>query len=145
MLAGGTLFSLNHANRRGSGPRAARGPTLVCCPSLANGEELAGSAQSPEADKQNPNRLHNVPCSLAVFGVRSAAASARGRCSPAEFGSSFYVSRPLAEDIIALPEVTVESDAADIPDAVKPVFNTVWNAYIKSDKYDQQGKWIGAA
>jgi hypothetical protein len=64
-----------------------------------------------------------------------------------EFGSGFYVSRALGQDIIALPEVTSESDVADVPSVLRSIFNTVWNAFgfAKSDKYDQQGKWIGSA
>ncbi|RTL51778.1 MAG: ATP-binding protein [Bradyrhizobiaceae bacterium] len=51
----------------------------------------------------------------------------------------------LKDEVIALPECIVESANADLPRALKPIFDVVWNAfgYMQSDKYDQSGKWIG--
>jgi hypothetical protein len=64
-----------------------------------------------------------------------------------EFGVGYYESKPLRQDIIALPEVAIESGTTDVPAVLRSIFNTVWNAFgfAKSDKYDQNGKWIGTA
>jgi hypothetical protein len=52
----------------------------------------------------------------------------------------------LKEEVIALPECVIESDTPDLPRAMKPAFDMVWNAfgYARSDKYDQNGNWIGS-
>jgi hypothetical protein len=64
-----------------------------------------------------------------------------------EFGGGYYAARPLREDVIALPEATLDSDSTDVPAAMRLTFNTVWNAFGfgQSDKYDNRGKWIGTA
>jgi hypothetical protein len=64
-----------------------------------------------------------------------------------EFGAGYYDAGPLRQDVIALPEVNLDSDAADVPIAMRTTFNTVWNAFgfAQSDKYNQQGMWIGTA
>ena len=53
----------------------------------------------------------------------------------------------LKDEVIALPECLVESETADLPRLLKPIFDMVWNAfgYSRSDKYDQNGNWIGTA
>jgi hypothetical protein len=53
----------------------------------------------------------------------------------------------LKDDVVALPECMIESANPDLPRALKPIFDMVWNAfgYMGSDKYDQQGNWIGTA
>jgi hypothetical protein len=53
----------------------------------------------------------------------------------------------LKDNVIALPECMIESADANLPRALKPVFDVVWNAfgYMGSEKYDQQGNWIGTA
>jgi len=63
-----------------------------------------------------------------------------------EFGAGYYQSRLLAQDLIALPKMAVESAATELRTLLRPIFNTVWNAFgfAKSDKYDQRGKWIGS-
>jgi hypothetical protein len=64
-----------------------------------------------------------------------------------EFGGEYYERGPLLQDIIALPEVSLETEAVDPAVAMRPIFNTMWNAFgfAQSDKYDEQGKWIGTA
>jgi hypothetical protein len=64
-----------------------------------------------------------------------------------EYGIGYYDAGPLRQDVMALPEATLDSDATDVPTAMKLSFNTVWNAFGfgQSDKYDSQGKWIGTA
>jgi Putative DNA-binding domain len=60
-------------------------------------------------------------------------------------GSGFYDRGPLQVDTVLLPEATIDSDPADIPAAMRPSFNTFWNAFgqAMSDKYNEKGEWIG--
>jgi len=62
-------------------------------------------------------------------------------------GGTWYDRRPLKIDTIALPEVAVSSDPANVPVALRPLFNTVWNGFGEpgSPKYNQRGEWIGTA
>ena len=49
------------------------------------------------------------------------------------------------DDTLVLPEVVIE-DRADQPEKVlKPLFDTVWNAFEldRSNNYDDEGKWVG--
>jgi hypothetical protein len=62
-------------------------------------------------------------------------------------GGGFWASSSATfrEDVVALPDFLIESDSADVPRALKPVFDMVWNAFghAKSGKYDAAGNWIG--
>jgi hypothetical protein len=51
---------------------------------------------------------------------------------------------PLRRNIVALPEVYIDSFSVDVPVAMRPVFNILWNAFgfLQCDLYDQQGRWI---
>ena len=64
-----------------------------------------------------------------------------------EFGVGHYQSQPLRQDVIALPEAVIERASTDVPSALRTTFNTAWNAFglMQSDKYNQQGRWIGTA
>jgi hypothetical protein len=65
--------------------------------------------------------------------------------TPTEFGVGHYTAGPLTQDVIPLPEVSLESETLDAADMLRPIFNQVWNAFgfMGSNKYDQSGKWIG--
>jgi Putative DNA-binding domain len=60
-------------------------------------------------------------------------------------GPGYKIVGPLQDDTIALPEVMIDADPADVPAAMRLTFNTIWNAFgfAKSDKYNAQGAWIG--
>jgi hypothetical protein len=62
-------------------------------------------------------------------------------------GAGWYDYGPLKVDVIALPEVTIESDPADVPGALRQLFNTIWNGFgfQGSPKYNAAGEWIGTA
>jgi hypothetical protein len=47
----------------------------------------------------------------------------------AEIGIGYYDAGPLRQDVIVLPEVPLDSASTDVPTAMRPVFNTVWNAF----------------
>ncbi len=53
---------------------------------------------------------------------------------------------PLRCDLVALPEVYIDSFSVDIPAVMRPVFNMLWNAFgfLRCDMYDHQGRWRGA-
>jgi len=62
-----------------------------------------------------------------------------------EFGTGYYNAGPITEDVIALPEISIESDSQELTAALRPLFNQIWNAFgfMGSAMYDQAGKWRG--
>jgi hypothetical protein len=53
---------------------------------------------------------------------------------------------PLGRDLVALPEIYVESFDIDVPTIMRPAFNMLWNAFglLQCDMYNQQGQWKGS-
>lgn len=49
----------------------------------------------------------------------------------------------LDRDLILLPEVALDEYTTNLPEALHPIFNMVWNAFgfEKSYNYDEQGNW----
>jgi hypothetical protein len=64
---------------------------------------------------------------------------------PTEFGSGFYPSQPLIDDVVPLPEIVIDGAQADIPKLVRPLLNFAWNAFGQPQctVYDGQGRWTG--
>jgi hypothetical protein len=54
-----------------------------------------------------------------------------------------YNPRCIDRDNLVIPAVLVENFAADLPTALKPLFDPVWNAcgYAGSRNFDESGKW----
>jgi hypothetical protein len=52
---------------------------------------------------------------------------------------------PLQRDVVALPEVYIENFDVDVPAIMRPVFNTLWNAFgfAHCDMYNDRGNWKG--
>jgi hypothetical protein len=52
---------------------------------------------------------------------------------------------PLNREILALPELYVDSFRTDVPGLMRPVFNMLWNAFgfQHCEMYDGQGVWKG--
>lgn len=50
---------------------------------------------------------------------------------------------PLGRELVALPEIYIESFDANVPAALRPAFNMLWNAFgfLRCDMYDAQGRW----
>jgi hypothetical protein len=44
-------------------------------------------------------------------------------------GSSYYNAGPLQEDVVTLPDVTIDSETANLPASMRLAFNTIWNAF----------------
>ena len=53
---------------------------------------------------------------------------------------------PLGRELIALPEIYIESFEADVPAAMRPAFNMLWNAFglLQCDMYNDLGQWKGS-
>jgi hypothetical protein len=77
---------------------------------------------------------------ISLCGVRGCYLRAR-----TEISAGYYNHGPLAEDMIPLPEISIESDTQDIVSSLQPVFNQIWNAFgfMASSNFDEYGKWIG--
>jgi hypothetical protein len=51
---------------------------------------------------------------------------------------------PIDKDALLVPEIVVESFECDPAEAMKPIFDAVWNAagWPRSMNYDETGKWV---
>lgn len=56
-----------------------------------------------------------------------------------------FMSLPLTEDLVALPEVVFETADADAPTTLRPLLNVVWQAFglQECDLFDRDGAWLG--
>jgi hypothetical protein len=61
--------------------------------------------------------------------------------------SNVYLSDPLGEALVSLPEVLFENSGVDVPNTLRPNFNIIWNAFgrLGCDMFDGQGAWMGIA
>lgn len=52
---------------------------------------------------------------------------------------------PLGRELVSLPEIYIDSFEADVPAALFPAFNMLWNAFgfLQCDMYDAEGRWKG--
>ncbi len=82
------------------------------------------------------NIMYPIVIILSIVGARGAYMSAN------DFESSNKY--PIDRDILILPDILLNEVPADIYEALKPVFDLVWNAcgYPRSGNYDKNGKWI---
>lgn len=58
-----------------------------------------------------------------------------------------YETVPFPGELIALPEVLLDETIGDVPTLLRPLLNTVWNAYgqLRCDLYNGEGGWMGTA
>ena len=58
------------------------------------------------------------------------------------FGNPGY---PIDRDVLIMPEILIENYEADVGRALRPAFDSVWNAagWSGSINYDQTGRWVG--
>jgi hypothetical protein len=63
------------------------------------------------------------------------------RCAAA-YGN-FADTPPLAREIVAFPEIYIDNFEPDLIDAMRPAFNTLWNAvgHLRCERYDDLAKW----
>lgn len=78
-----------------------------------------------------------------VFLSLCNAAHCRYRYSPGGLG--WHDTDQLNREIVALPEVRFDNFNADVPLAMRPVFNMLWNAFgfAQCEMYNGQGIWTG--
>ena len=55
----------------------------------------------------------------------------------------FFKEKKVDRDILQLPEVRIDSYSINVEEALKPVFDMIWNAcgFDRSYNYDEAGKW----
>lgn len=73
---------------------------------------------------------------LTMTGMKGATMAAGGvRFDP-------YLS-PINRDVLMFPDVLIETYDCDLPQVLRPVFDSVWNAcgYKRSFNYDEEGNW----
>lgn len=58
-------------------------------------------------------------------------------------GIGWHESNPIGREIVSLPEVYMQNYDLDVPSALHPVFNVLWNAVglTQCDMYDSHGQW----
>jgi Putative DNA-binding domain len=56
---------------------------------------------------------------------------------------NFAETSPLTREIVACPEIYIDSFEIDLIDAMRPAFNTLWNAvgHLRCERYDDLTKW----
>jgi hypothetical protein len=59
----------------------------------------------------------------------------------------WFETTPLGREIAAFPEIFVDDFSVDVPAAIRPVFNVVWNAFgfDQCEMYDGQSKLRGVS
>lgn len=67
----------------------------------------------------------------------------KGACMYTDRVSEGCVVSTIDRDAVILPEVVIDSLDVDVPQVLKPIFDTVWNAcdFRRSLNYDENGKW----
>lgn len=60
-------------------------------------------------------------------------------------GLGWAETRPIAREIVSLPEAYLDNYDVDVPATLRPLFNVLWNAVglARCDIYDGQGQWTG--
>lgn len=59
-------------------------------------------------------------------------------------GDIMMGSDPIDRDTLLIPEVMIQNFDSDVPETMRPIFDTIWNAtgFPRSLNYDETGKWI---
>jgi hypothetical protein len=52
---------------------------------------------------------------------------------------------PLGRELVSFPELYIESFDINVPMAMRPLFNVLWNAFgfVACDMYGGDGRWRG--
>ncbi len=81
------------------------------------------------------NVSHPVVVMLCFLGARGAYMSVDIRY--------FGAAHPIDRDVVLVPDVVLEDPPTDLPRALRPMFDAVWNAcgIAQSLNYDQKGNW----
>jgi hypothetical protein len=56
---------------------------------------------------------------------------------------NFADTRPLGREVVACPEIYIDSFDSDLIEDMRPAFNTLWNAvgHLRCERYDDIGRW----
>lgn len=75
---------------------------------------------------------------LSLLGVSGFVMAVSGKLD--RFGDRAY---PIDRDALVLPEIIIESFGIDPAEAMRPIFDSVWNAagWARSMNYDESGDW----
>jgi hypothetical protein len=90
--------------------------------------------------------LNSYDMGLPVYIFLSLCSADRVVYRHAPEGMGWSDTRPMGRSVVALPEIQIDSFDVDVPAALRPVFNVLWNAFGFGlcDMYDGQGKFRGA-
>jgi hypothetical protein len=58
-------------------------------------------------------------------------------------GMGWHDRGPLSRELVSLPEIYIDRYDVDVVDAMRPAFNSLWNAFgfLQCDRYDNLEKW----
>ncbi len=87
--------------------------------------------------------------SMASLGVQAPIVAtatiigAKGAYMATDFRFGGFDNYPIDRNLILLPDVILEEYTADVPRALRPIFDAVWNAagFPRSLNYDENGEW----
>jgi hypothetical protein len=59
--------------------------------------------------------------------------------------SDVHLSDVAGEPLVSFPEILIEDPRNNVPIAMRPLLNVIWNAFgrPRCDIFDNQGSWIG--
>jgi hypothetical protein len=91
--------------------------------------------------------LKSYDLGLPVYIFLSLTSATRTVFRYATPGGGFAETGPMGREVVSLPEIRVDGFDVDVPGALRPVFNVLWNAlgFPQCDMYDGQGKFRGTA
>src|SRR6266849_792680 len=91
--------------------------------------------------------LNSYEMGLPVYIFLSFCSAAKTVYRYSPEGLGWQETKPLGREIVAFPEVYVDSFDVDVPAVMRSVFNVVWNAFglAQCEIYDGQGKLRGVS
>jgi hypothetical protein len=97
------------------------------------------------AIRQYLSVLEALDAGLPVYGFLSLCDVAQCFYRYSPDGAGWHDAGPLNQQILALPELYIDSFRTDVPVLMRPVFNVLWNAFgfQQCDMYDGEGCWTG--
>ncbi len=105
-------------------------------PSIDFEENLLKSSRQMLALQKSLEVSSPIFVALTLLGVKGYTMAANSRVN-------FYEDHPIDRDTLVVPEIMLERFEVDLDAAMRPLFDTVWNAtgWPHSMSYDQAGKW----
>jgi hypothetical protein len=112
-------------------------------------ESIAFANMIVGAVKNNLATLRAFDIGFPVF-VMLSFCNARGvrmKVMQQQPGMGDFFGNPLTDQVVTFPEIQIEGPDVDVPTALRPLLNIVWNAFglPVCDMYNQTGGWKGTA